>query len=116
MVDSSRGSAPTQTGESCCCADWTKSGARCSRRPVSRHSNARGSERMKTYSIAVLPGDGIGPEVIAQAGRVLEAVAQRFELRFALQTLPIGGAGVREAKEPLAPATRAGGSRAGGGG
>ena len=61
---------------------------------------------MKTYSIAVLPGDGIGPEVIAQAVRVLEAVSERFELRFGLHTLPVGGAAVREANEPLPPATR----------
>jgi 3-isopropylmalate dehydrogenase len=62
---------------------------------------------MKTYSIAVLPGDGIGPEVIAQAVRVLEAVGERFELRFALQTLPVGAAAVAVAKDPLPPATRA---------
>ena len=62
---------------------------------------------MKTYSIAVLPGDGIGPEVIAQAVRVLEAVGERFELRFVLHTLPVGGAGVREANDPLPPGTRA---------
>ena len=61
---------------------------------------------MKTYSIAVLPGDGIGPEVIAQAVRVLEAVAERFELKLVLHTLPVGGAGVREAQNPLPPGTR----------
>jgi len=66
---------------------------------------------MKTYSIAVLPGDGIGPEVIAQAVRVLEAVAERFELRFELETMPVGGAAVREANEPLPPATRAAATR-----
>ena len=62
---------------------------------------------MKTYRIAVLPGDGIGPEVIAQAVRVLEAVGERFELRFALETFPIGAAAVRVANNPLPPATRA---------
>src|SRR5919205_889442 len=36
---------------------------------------------MKTYTIAILPGDGIGPEVIAQASRVLDVVRERFELR-----------------------------------
>src|SRR5712664_3108004 len=35
---------------------------------------------MKRFSIAVLPGDGIGPEVIAQAVRVLEAVGERFDI------------------------------------
>jgi len=62
---------------------------------------------MKTYRIAVLPGDGIGPEVIAQAVRVLEAVGERFELRFALETFPIGAAAVAVANSPLPPETRA---------
>ena len=62
---------------------------------------------MKTYSIAVLPGDGIGPEVIAQAVRVLEAVGERFELRFVLHTYPVGAAAVAVAKDPLPPETRA---------
>ena len=62
---------------------------------------------MKTYSIAALPGDGIGPEVIAQAVRVLDAVGERFDLRFALETFPIGAAAVAVAKNPLPPETRA---------
>ena len=62
---------------------------------------------MKTYRIAVLPGDGIGPEVIAQALRVLEAVGERFSLRFAFETLPIGAAAVAVANNPLPPETRA---------
>jgi len=62
---------------------------------------------MKTYAIAVLPGDGIGPEVIAQAVRVLEAVGERFELRFAFETLPVGAAGVAAARDPLPSETRA---------
>ncbi len=62
---------------------------------------------MKTYSIAVLPGDGIGPEVIAQAVRVLEAVAERFDVRFALRTFPVGAAGVAAANDPLPGETRA---------
>src|SRR6266700_37336 len=62
---------------------------------------------MKTYAIAVLPGDGIGPEVIAQAVRVLEAIGERFELRFAFETLPIGAAAVAVANNPLPPETRA---------
>ena len=55
----------------------------------------------------MLPGDGIGPEVIAQALRVLEAVGERFSLRFALETLPIGAAAVAVANNPLPPETRA---------
>lgn len=61
---------------------------------------------MKTFTIAVLPGDGIGPEVIAQAVRVLEAVAERFEIRFILETWPVGAAAVAVANQPLPQATR----------
>src|SRR5512147_2414402 len=54
--------------------------------------------------IAVLPGDGIGPEVTAQAVRVLKAVlggAATFS------EAPIGGAGVKAAGVPLPPDTLA---------
>ena len=61
---------------------------------------------MKTYAIAVLPGDGIGPEVIAQAVRVLEAVSERFDVHFTLETLPVGAAGVAAANDPLPSVTR----------
>jgi len=37
---------------------------------------------MQRYSIALLPGDGIGQEVVAAARRVLEAAGERFEIRF----------------------------------
>ena len=46
------------------------------------------------YTIAVLPGDGIGPEVTAEAVRVLESVGRRFELEFTLDHHPVGAAGV----------------------
>ena len=62
---------------------------------------------MKTFSIAVLPGDGIGPEVIAQAVRVLEAVGERFEIHFRSETFPVGAAGVAAANDPLPAETRA---------
>jgi 3-isopropylmalate dehydrogenase len=43
-------------------------------------------------SILLLPGDGIGPEVVAAAERVLRNVADRSRHQFALQTALIGGA------------------------
>ncbi|HJS42291.1 MAG TPA: 3-isopropylmalate dehydrogenase [Gemmatimonadales bacterium] len=61
---------------------------------------------MKTFTIAVLPGDGIGPEVIAQAVRVLEAVSERFEIRLCFETWPVGAAGVAVANDPLPTVTR----------
>jgi 3-isopropylmalate dehydrogenase len=44
--------------------------------------------------IAVLGGDGIGPEVVAEAVRCLEAVAQRFGHVFDLDPQPFGGAAI----------------------
>ena len=38
---------------------------------------------MKTFKIAVIPGDGIGSEVVPEGIRVVDAVAKRFGLRFA---------------------------------
>ncbi|HUJ27723.1 MAG TPA: isocitrate/isopropylmalate family dehydrogenase, partial [Myxococcales bacterium] len=52
--------------------------------------------------IAVLPGDGVGPEVIAQAVRVLRA-AGSFEVREGL----IGGAAIDRTGSPLPPETLA---------
>ncbi len=37
---------------------------------------------MKNYNIAVIPGDGIGTEVVPEGIRALEAVGRRFDLRF----------------------------------
>jgi len=44
--------------------------------------------------IVVLGGDGIGPEVTAEAVRVLEAVAQRFKHEFQFESHLIGGAAI----------------------
>jgi 3-isopropylmalate dehydrogenase len=66
---------------------------------------------VKTYTIAVLPGDGIGPDVIAQGLRVLEAVGQRFEIRFSLEVFPVGAAGVKAFNNPLPRDTRTAAAR-----
>jgi tartrate dehydrogenase/decarboxylase/D-malate dehydrogenase len=47
---------------------------------------------MKTLTIAVIPGDGVGTEVVPQGKRVLEAVARRHEVRFAFQDFDWGAA------------------------
>ena len=51
--------------------------------------------------IAILPGDGIGPEIIEQAVRVLQALDEPFEM----ETAPVGGAGYTAQGHPLPPAT-----------
>src|SRR5438876_11724301 len=68
---------------------------------------------VKTYTIAVLPGDGIGPEVIAQAERALEAAGERFGIEFTLRRFPLGAAGVAAAGDPFPEETRAAVARAG---
>lgn len=55
--------------------------------------------------IAVLPGDGIGPEVIQQAVRVLEAVGARFGHQFELREALIGGAAIEAEGSALPQAT-----------
>jgi len=52
-------------------------------------------------TILLLPGDGIGPEVVAAAEQILRGVAARFGHQFNLQTAPIGGAALREGLAPL---------------
>jgi tartrate dehydrogenase/decarboxylase / D-malate dehydrogenase len=42
------------------------------------------------YDIAVIPGDGIGPEVIESGIRVLEAIGSRFDIQFSWDTVPWG--------------------------
>jgi len=46
------------------------------------------------YKIAVLAGDGIGPEVMAQALRVLEVVGRKFSLEFDFMEHLVGGAAI----------------------
>lgn len=48
----------------------------------------------KTFKIAVLAGDYIGPEVMAEALKVLDVVAKKFSLEFAFNPQPVGGAGI----------------------
>ena len=52
-------------------------------------------------SIALLPGDGIGPEIVAQARKVLLKIASRFGHRVTFQHGLIGGAAIDEAGQPL---------------
>ncbi|MBW8371550.1 MAG: 3-isopropylmalate dehydrogenase [Thiobacillus sp.] len=54
--------------------------------------------------IAVLPGDGIGPEIVAQAVKVLD-VLRADGAKIEMETAPIGGAGYDAAGDPLPEAT-----------
>jgi 3-isopropylmalate dehydrogenase len=51
--------------------------------------------------IILLPGDGIGPEVILEATRVLDAVAEIYGHEFIFDEHAIGGAAIKQAGTPL---------------
>lgn len=55
--------------------------------------------------IVLLPGDGIGPEITAQARRVLDVVAQSFGHRFKMSEHAIGGNAIDDFGDPLPQAT-----------
>lgn len=58
-----------------------------------------------TKHIAVLPGDGIGPEIIAQAVKVLEFVGKKYNHTFEFEYGLIGGAAIDTCGEPYPEAT-----------
>jgi 3-isopropylmalate dehydrogenase len=49
---------------------------------------------MEDFKIALLPGDGIGPEVMAEAEKVLEACEKRFDVRFQPVHADVGGVAI----------------------
>lgn len=51
--------------------------------------------------IAVLPGDGIGPEITRQSVKVLKAVAERFNHEFTFEEAPVGAAAIDIDGNPL---------------
>ncbi|RLA07110.1 MAG: 3-isopropylmalate dehydrogenase [Gammaproteobacteria bacterium] len=58
-----------------------------------------------TKKIAILPGDGIGPEIIKSATDVLKFINTKHNLGFELEYSDIGGAGYDACKKPLPEAT-----------
>ena len=55
--------------------------------------------------VCVLPGDGIGPEIVGQAVRVLEALRQDG-IKLEMETALLGGCAVDAAGDPYPEATR----------
>ncbi|CAK9780096.1 3-isopropylmalate dehydrogenase [Cutaneotrichosporon oleaginosum] len=55
----------------------------------------------KTFKITVLPGDGIGPEIIEQAVRVLDLISKKTGLQLELTTKDFGGAAIDNHGNPL---------------
>ncbi len=57
--------------------------------------------------IAVLPGDGIGPEVINESQKILEAIAQRFDHSFEFESASVGAIAIDKFGNPLPEKTLA---------
>ncbi len=55
----------------------------------------------KQHRVTLLPGDGIGPEIIAVAVDFLKAIATKYDLEFVFTEALIGGAAIDETGEPL---------------
>ena len=59
----------------------------------------------KSYKVCYLPGDGIGPEIIAEGKKVLAAVGAKAGVEFACEDALIGGAAIDATGDPLPDAT-----------
>ena len=57
--------------------------------------------------VVLLPGDGIGPEVVTEAAQVLQAVSRRAAVPIELEEHVVGGAAIERFREPLPEATLA---------
>ena len=57
------------------------------------------------YRIAVLPGDGVGPEVVAEGLKVLHVIEARYDVHFTLRHGLVGGAAIDATGDPLPEAT-----------
>jgi 3-isopropylmalate dehydrogenase len=61
----------------------------------------------QNYRITLLPGDGIGPEIMAVTVEALQAVGQKFDLSFEFQTALLGGSAIDATGSPLPEETLA---------
>ena len=60
---------------------------------------------MKSYKIAILPGDGIGPEVMKEAIKVLDVVSKKFDFQIDGTWADVGGIGYDNHGHPLPEST-----------
>jgi len=60
---------------------------------------------MKQYRIALLPGDGIGVEVVDETRKVLETVGRRYSIAFDFVECPVGGTAIDRFGTPLPDGT-----------
>lgn len=58
-----------------------------------------------SQSVLLLPGDGIGPEIVAEAERVLHKINETFDLGLQFETADVGGAAIDSSGVPLPDST-----------
>ena len=58
-----------------------------------------------TFKVAVLPGDGIGPEVMVEALKMLDAIEKKYDVSFARTMANVGGAGIDNEGKALPDST-----------
>jgi len=63
------------------------------------------SEKKKLQNITVLKGDGIGPEVVNQALKVLDAIAEKYQHKFTYDEQLMGAIAIDETEDPLPEST-----------
>jgi 3-isopropylmalate dehydrogenase len=68
---------------------------------------SRSTEMTKTFKIAALAGDGIGPEVMREALKVLRAAEKKFPISFKITEAPVGWAGIDAGGKALPETTLA---------
>lgn len=61
---------------------------------------------MTNYKIAILPGDGIGPEIMREAIKVLKLVEERNDVTFELNEAPFGASAYFEHGHPFPESTK----------
>ena len=59
----------------------------------------------KSFDVLLLPGDGIGPEVVGAAREVVDAAAEHFGIEVRYEERRIGGTAIREEGEPVSAET-----------
>ena len=57
------------------------------------------------FNIAVMPGDGIGPEVVQEALKILKIIESKLGLKISLSEAPVGGAAYEATGHPLPEAS-----------
>lgn len=56
---------------------------------------------MKEYNVTVIPGDGIGPEIVAEAVKVLDAAGKKYDFKLNYTKILMGGCSIDEYGVPL---------------